>query len=254
MKKAVLAILCIFALSACKKEDKQVEPAIPQTPVIATGNLKGKVYHYDQFGTAYTNGLNTTTVSIEGKNYATITDTAGRFTISGVSSNTYTLIFKKPGCGMIKLEDIEYKVEDTLTYTAGVADIPVFTISSAYAKDTSWFSNTLDGIYYNASTNPVNKNASVVAIIGKSPKIDIANPSSYLNYATVSLVDTTEFNRFFSYSLLKFTYTFKKDSMLYMKIYPVATKAASYLNNKSNTLIYTAYGTPYPTVFTFNVQ
>ena len=253
MKKTALFLSCICILFSCKKDkhSEAEDPALPE--VAANGSLSGKVSQYNQFGTLYKTGLNTTTVSIDGKGYTTVTDTSGRYTLTGIPTSTYTLIFKKAGCGTMKMENISYKAGDTTIYNTGIADIPVFSISSAYARDTTWF-GTLGGIYYNASAFPKDTNATVVAIIGKSAAIDLADPTSYLNYATASSLKAVDFKRFFSYSLLKDTYTFKKDSILYMKVYPIATKASSYYNDKLKTLVYTAYGTPYSTVFSLYVH
>lgn len=247
------ALLVLFLAGSCKKEDPK-EPEVPVTPQTPTGNIHGRVTHYGQFGTTYTTGLNNTTVSIEGQNFTTITDATGDYTISGVKSNTYTLVFAKPGCGIIKKQDIVYTAGDTASYNAGVADLPTFTLINAYIKDTLWFSNTLAGIYCNASVSPANNEARVVAIFGKSPNITLADPLSYLNYATASPLNIPDFYRFFSYPLLKDTYGFKKDSVLYLKIYPISSKGASYFNNKLNTLVYTAYGNAYPGTFTIAVK
>jgi len=251
MKKLFIILACLSLLVSCKKEDKK-EPE-PETPA-TTGNVNGKITHYDQFGKVYTSALNTATVSLEGTNFITITDTSGLYTLANVPAGTYTLLVKKPGCGLIKSENIFYKIEDTVRYNASVADIPAFTLNSAYAKDTSWFNGIVNGIFYSASPASLNKNASIVAIVGKSAKIDLADPASYINYAVASVADSTDYGRFFSYQLLKNTYTFKKDSVLFMKIYPVSAKGASYLNNKLNVPVYTAYGTPYSTVFTLNIK
>jgi len=252
MKHILLALICISTFTACKKE-KTTEPETPvnPSPVTQKGNLSGKVNQYNQFGKLYSKGLNTTTVSVEGQTFTAVTDTSGHYTLTDVPTSTYTLIFKKPLAGLMKIENINYKAGDTTTYNTGIADIPLFTLSSASLKDTTWYSMTVGGIYYNATATTIDSNATVVAIIGKTPKIDLSDPTSYLNYATTSLLNYTDFKRFFSYPLLKDTYTFKKDSILYMKIYPVATTASNYYGLK--TLIYTAFGTPYPTVFSYTL-
>ncbi|PBQ33515.1 hypothetical protein CNR22_17605 [Sphingobacteriaceae bacterium] len=250
MKKILLTILCFAILISCKKEDKTE----PETPTITTGTVTGKITHYDQFGTKYTSGLNTATVSLEGTNFTGITDTSGIYKLTNVPSGTYTLAVKKPGCGLIKTENIHYNFEDTTTYNASVSDIPAFTLSAAYAKDTTWFNGSVGGIFYNASPASLNKNANIVAIIGKSSKIDLANPDSYENYALASIADSTDYGRFFSYQLLKYTYTFKKDSAVYMKIYPVSAKGARYKSDRLNAFVYTSFGTPYPTIFMLNVK
>lgn len=253
MKKSALIALCLLWLFACKKDKQTEDTPDVIVPPAATGSLSGTVSQYDQFGVMYTSGLNTTTVSMEGKTTSTVTDEQGKYSFSGVTSGTYTLVFKKNGCGLIKKPNAIYKAGDTLSFNAQVADIPVFSITTAYVKDTSWFSGTLAGIYYNAAASVNNPKASMVAILGKSAAIDIANPASYLNYATLSRIDSLDFNRFQSYPLLKQSYSFKKDSLVYVKIYPVSSTGASYFDSKLEKPVYTAYGSPYPTIFTLTI-
>lgn len=250
MKKILFILVCFGLIIACKKETNTE----PETPAVSTGTVKGKITHYNQFGTKYSSGLNTATVSLEGTNFTGVTDTSGIYALTNVPSGTYTLVIKKPGCGLIKSENIHYYYEDTTAYNASVSDFPAFTLNAAYAKDTAWFSGTLPGIFYNASSATLNKNASIVAIIGKSPNIDLAKPESYINSALASIADSTDYGRFFSYQLLQYTYGFKKDSVLYVKIYPVSTKGASYKSDKLNSLVYTSFGTPYATVFSLTMK
>jgi hypothetical protein len=250
MKRLLLTLSCLAVFAMCKKEKNSDSIEPEPTPVVPTSNLKGKVNQYDQYGVPYTTGLNTTTVSIEGKTISTVTDTSGKYVLTGITSGTYTLVYKKAGCGLIKLDKAIYKAGDTATFNPKIADIPNFSISNAYVKDTSWFSGTLAGIYYNASTLVQNSNVTLVAILGKSANLTISNPTSYDNYATASLINTLDFNRFSSYDLLKQTYSFKKNDVVFVKIYPVATTGASYFDNTLEKPVYTAYGSPYPTLFT----
>lgn len=242
MKKLLPLFAIGFLFFSCKKE----EPAPEPTPV-TTGVLKGKVTHYDQFGTKYTNNLNTTTVNIVGTNRATLTDVNGDYTFESTSTGNYTLTFNKPGCGQAILQDIHYKYTDTSNYNVSIADIPSFSITNAYVKDTLWFSGTLAGIYYNANTSPANSKASTVAIIGKSAGLTISDPLSYVNFAPTSLINTMDYGRFLSYSFLSQTYGFKKDSIIFVKIYPVANTGAGYIDNVLNRPVYKAYGNPYAT-------
>lgn len=253
MKRILLSVLIVLSFNSCKK-DKTPEPDIPLPSQPSTGNIYGKVTHYDQFGAPYSSGLNTTTVSIEGKGFTTVSDSSGNYILKGVPSNTYTLIFNKPGCGLIKKQKYIYTLGDTLPFNIRVSDFPTFTINTAYAKDSAWFSGTLKGIYFGASTNATNKNAAVVAILSKSQNLDIDKPETYLNYVTSSRADTADFNRFFSYSLLKDTYGFKKDSIVYIKVYPVSSVGSSYLDTKYNTPVFTAHGTAYSTLFSLYVK
>ncbi|MES2681503.1 MAG: carboxypeptidase-like regulatory domain-containing protein [Bacteroidota bacterium] len=244
MKRLLFFTLLAGFLFSCKKE---VGPSEEPQPPATTGNLSGYVNQYDQFGVRYVTGLNTTTVTIDSTDAVCVTDQNGHYSFANVGSGIYTVIFKKPGAGTVKIIDLNYKFTDSTTYNVSLADIPAFSISSAYLKDTSWFNGTLPGIYYKANTAPVNSKATVVAIVGKSPNITLADPLSYIKFSPASLVNTTDYNRFLSYAFLSQSYGFKKDSVIFVKIYPVATTGASYYDNAVKKPIYTAYGTPYPT-------
>lgn len=247
MKITIVSSLLILTLFSCKKEKKTVDET-PVSPSATSGNLSGTVSQFNQFGVTYTTGLNTTTVSIDSTNTTCVTDQNGHYTFTNISSGIYTLVFKKPGCGLIKMPDINFNFSDTTNYNASVADIPVFSISSAYVKDTSWFTApALAGIYYNANTSPVNVKATIVAIVSKSANLSLADPLSYIKFSPASLVNTVDYGRFLSYNFLSQSYGFKKDSIIYVKIYPVATTGASYYNNKVKKPVYTAYGNPSPT-------
>lgn len=243
MKHIFFILFCVFIAVSCKKDDPEVPE--PLAPEVTTGQLKGTVRQYNQFGTAYTSGLNTATVSIDSSNTFCITDNKGFYSLPNMSSGTYTLSIKKPGCGLIKIMDIQYKFSDTLSYNVDIADKPTFQITNAYLKDTSWFSTPLPGIYYNANSSPVNSMATVVAIVGKSANIDLNDPMSYINFSPASKLSSTDYSRFLSYTFLSQSYGFQKDSFIYLKIYPVATIGASYYNNNIKKPVYTAFGDPY---------
>ena len=244
MKKIIAAVFFICVLFSCKKENPKVEDPVIQP--VTTGDLKGKVYQYDQYGNAYVTGLNTTTVTIDSIGKTTVTDAEGRYSFTGISSGIYTILFKKPGSGVIKLKGVNYTFIDTSTYNAEIADIPSFLITTAYLKDTSWFTTPLPGIYYNANISPANTKAKFVAIIGKSANISLADPTSYIKFSTATGFGTTDYARFISYNFLSTSYGFPKDSIIYVKLYPVASTGASYYDNDLKKPVFTAYGMPYP--------
>lgn len=246
MKKLLLFCAIFGLITACKKEDPE-----PEKPVI-TGTLKGRVIRYDQFGAAYTDNPGVT-VNISGKGLSTVTDQQGNYAFYDMSSGTYTLTFQKNGCGAGILQDLRYKFTDTSNFNVSMADIPTFGITNAYVKDTTWFSGSLSGIYYNANTQPSNNKATLVAIVGKKPGMTIDDPLSYVNFGTTSLINTQDYGRFLSYQFLSQSLKFKKDSVIYVKIYPVSAVGASYIDNQLNRPIYTAFGTAFPTTFTFTM-
>lgn len=246
MKKLLPLCLLLSLFIACKKEDPG-----PEQPVI-TGTLKGRVIRYDQFGTAYNDNPGVT-VNIAGKGLSTVTDQQGNYAFSDMSSGTYTLTFRKTGCGDAVLQDIRYKFTDTSNFNVAMADQPTFSIATAYVKDTTWFSGSLSGIYYNASAQPANSKATLVAIVGKKPDLTIADPLSYVNFGTPSLISTQDYGRFLSYQFLSQSLKFKKDSIIYVKLCPVSAIGASYIDNQLNRPVYKAFGAAFPTTFTFTM-
>jgi hypothetical protein len=252
MKRIGIVIISITLLVSCKKEKKTVDEN-PVTPDATSGNLKGTVTQYNQFGVTYTTGLNTTTVSIDSINVSSVTDENGRYSFANISNGKYSLSFKKPGCGLIKMFDINFNFKDTTTYNAGIADIPTFSLLNGIVKDTAWFSTTLPGIYYTANSLPINNKATAVAIVGKNTNINLEDPLSYIKFSPASLINTLDYGRFLSYNFLSQSYGFKKDSVIYVKIYPVANTAASYYNNKIKKPVYTAHGSSLP-IFTITMR
>lgn len=250
MKRIVL-FLALMNFFSCKKENKTA--AEPEPEPVTTGNLGGTVNQYDQFGVKYTVGLNTTTVSIDSTDKVCVTDQDGNYNFPNMASGSYTLSFKKPGAGSSKLIDIKYSFRDTTRYNSSVADIPSFLVSMAYLKDTTWFSATLPGIYYKGYTSPSHPKATVVAIVGKNANITLAKPTSYINFSPASLISQPDYNRFWSYAFLSQSYGFKKDSTIFVKLYPVANTGAAYYDNNLKKPVYTAYGLPYPT-FTITMK
>jgi len=246
MKNIIVISILSLVLFTCKKKEDP-EPITPApTPAPTKGPISGKINHYNQFGKLYTDGLSGATVKIDSTSNQAITNESGKYTLNNISAGIYTLIFSKSGCGDIKLQNLNYAIGDTFSYNADLSDIPNFTIASAYVKDTTWF---VPGIYYKAIANDTNSAASSVAIVGKNANMSLSDPSSYLNYAPASRTKSNDFNRFLSYSFLKDTYGFKKNEIVYVKIYPVSSKGASYIDSKLSKPIYTSYGAVYPTTF-----
>jgi hypothetical protein len=250
MKQIYLISILFLLFTACKKkETPEPEPPAP-LPAPTSGPISGKITHYDQYGVAHTSGLNNTTVSLEGKNIQATTNENGRYTLSDVPAGTHTMVISKPGTGLIKMQSIVYKIGDTISYNAAVADKPDFLITSAYVKDTTWFTTQVPGLYYKAVSTSTNVKASAVAIIGKTKDLTIADPSSYVNYAPASEVSKKDdYNRFMSYAFLRDTYGFIKKDTIYVKIYPVASEASGYIDGKLSKPVYTAYGQAHSTLF-----
>ncbi|MBA3682490.1 MAG: carboxypeptidase regulatory-like domain-containing protein, partial [Bacteroidetes bacterium] len=144
MKKIILSALCLITLASCKKE--AVEG--PQGPAGTngtngtngtgtTGTITGKIKQFDQYGTPYTTGLNTTTISVESTTNSATTDAVGNFTIANLPPGIYDLAISKPNCGLRKYQQITFPGNGTLYIDDDISDKATFTFVNGYVKDTT---------------------------------------------------------------------------------------------------------------------
>lgn len=259
MRKVLLTITAILTfLFACKKtEDPLPEPEpTPVTPVVDTGGwISGKVSLYDAFGAVQDSTAGTATVTIEETGNTVVTDNKGKFALKGVKTGTYTLRYTKTNYGTIKTQGLVYKVGDKGNYNAELAMLPNYQLNSAEVKDTTWFSTPIAGIYYRAYSAETNTNVAAVAIVSSSANLSISDPTTYQYDMPVSLLaKANDYNRFVSYTFLKDNYEIFKGGKVYIKLYPVASKASSYYDLKLKRPVYTAYGPALGTTFTITVK
>lgn len=248
----LLAIILFFA--TCKKKPDSPEPEPEPTPAPTSGNISGKVTRLDQFGKQYANGFANVLVSLQGTTIQSSTDTSGHYTLQNVSAGTYTISFSNGDVGATKIQSIIYKVGDNVLYNAVMADLPTFSVNSAYVKDTAWFNTNIPGIYYRAYASTSNTNAATVAIIGKSANLSIGVPGSYDNFAPVSVVgNVSDYNRFLGYTFMKDSYGYLSGDTIYIKIYPVAKESAGYTDPKLSKTVYTAHGNAFVPSFSLTL-
>ncbi|MGZ6555049.1 MAG: carboxypeptidase-like regulatory domain-containing protein, partial [Bacteroidia bacterium] len=93
----------------CKK-DAATGPAGAQGPAgpSLTGNLKGYISTYDEFGGKILTNQAGDTVSIDGTTMKAITDSTGLYKFTGISTGQYTLSITKPGFGAGKIQNIQF--------------------------------------------------------------------------------------------------------------------------------------------------
>ena len=257
MKRTILSIFCITALAvSCKKE--KVEG--PQGPAgtngtngingsSSPGTLAGKITQYDQNGIPYTTGLNTTTVSIDGTSYSTVTDTSGKYTISNVPPGIYDLELKKTGAGLVKIKQIIFPGNGTLYNNSSVGDKPTYIITNGYVKDSIVGSITQIAVQVNLA--PANNGREILLVFGKTPNIDLGDESTFktVNYLFVPPNQSSISNVSSMLNSGPYSY-FPGGSIVYVKVYPLNPAVTGYYDQIIGQFIYTGYGTPMATTFT----
>lgn len=249
--KIVPAILALLLIVSCKKKEEPPAPEPAPAPAPTRGPISGKVSRVDQFGVSYTTALSNALVTEEGSGIKSTTDENGKYTLQNVSAGTRTLSFSAAGCGTIKMQSFVYKIGDTISYNATLADIPTFSISNVVLIDTTWFNTKIAGFYYRAQSAATNTNASAIALISSNNNGNPLDPATFITYPALSRLSTkNDYNRFVSYDFLKDNYGLVKGDVIYIKIYPVSASNSFYVDSKSSNAIYTAAGTPYAQTFT----
>src|ERR1700749_458679 len=120
MKKSPFAfvlLLAVTVLSNCKK-DPVTGATGPQGPAgpSLTGNLKGYISAYDEYGGRILTNQSGDTVSIDGTTRKAVTDSTGLYTFTGLSTGAYTLSITKPGFGVNKIQNIQFVGGSSDTY------------------------------------------------------------------------------------------------------------------------------------------
>jgi hypothetical protein len=249
MKKIILSICCVAALVACKKTAGPEGPQGPAGPsgTASTGTITGKVSQYDEYGLQYTNNLNTTTVSIEGKDNSTVTDAQGNYTLSNVSPGIVNISYVKTGAGLSKTTQVSFPGNGTLFLNNSVGDKPTFVFTGGSIKDSIFASKP--SIKVDLTFAPNSKAREGVIIFGKTVDLDISDPSSYsLVYSIQLQANSSFFSSFFQITGTNFN-SFENGSTFYAKIYPKGVYESGYQDYISNKKVITNYGKPLETIF-----
>lgn len=259
MKKIIFSAICVLALAtSCKKETVEG----PQGPAGTngtngtngsgtTGTIIGKIKQYDQYGTPYTTGLNTTTISVESTTNTTITDAAGNFTVSNLAPGIYDIDILKPNCGMRKYQQITFPGNGTLYIDESISDKATFTFTGGYVKDTVISSSTSIRVNLTYASSVKSRNG--IVLYSSSNAIDPTNPASYDSYQTMILgANTTSLANNASAGATFFN-PFPSGSTFYAKVYPNTYTNAGYYDYALGKQVFTGVGTPLPTTFTLTM-
>jgi hypothetical protein len=240
MKKLVaFAIVCAL-LNSCRKKDPTPAAETPDP----NGTISGKVTVIDQYGIAQTSGLNTVTVTIEGKNYSAITDADGNYTMSDVAPGTYNISFRRAGAGLWQKQQVSFAGNGVFTQNGYSVEKPTYTFTGRIFDSVITTPFPTERIYVHLNMTPMHSAHGVLIIRGNSPNLDIADPTSYTNVYQNSIpIDTATALIFFDYPVT---------GTHYYKAYPFPDiyNGPFYDDVPLDKRRYTAYGTQVPGTFT----
>jgi hypothetical protein len=233
MKKIIYFSLIITLVTSCKKKEDTTS-----TPDAVTGSIAGKVIQYDNSGEKLVSGLNNVTVSLDNDPNTAQTDAAGNYTINGVKQGIYAISFKKTGCTTFQNQQVTFPGNGTLFSNAYIVADPGFTFESVNAAIVDSISSDYQKVIrINVNISPQPKTVMGAIYFGYEADISQINYSYYVSFNIAENTAQISFN-------ITVPFQDNPGNSLYLKIYPYSGITYSYFDFKSNTSVYTGYGTP----------
>jgi len=242
------AMAVILIMGSCKKEAGPAGatgatgsqgPAGPSL----TGNLKGYINHFDVSGTKITTNLAGDTISIDGTTNKTVTDAAGSYTFSNLSTGMYNLTITRSGYGTTKIQSLQFTGGGDLYRNASISKIPSNNVSTFMAYDT--IINTQNYVRVRGTLPTSPDDQSVIIFVGNpgnsTVNSGVANETS--TYVVNVAAGITKFSRNIpTYELYDLGYA--SGNTVYFAAYTIGgnTNASSYVDLTTNKPIYTAIG------------
>ncbi|GIV30251.1 MAG: hypothetical protein KatS3mg028_1317 [Bacteroidia bacterium] len=182
MKKliCIISVTGMVLVSACKKKEGPQGPQGPAGPSLS-GNLVGYVEVYDSYGVAQK--ADSVVVSIVGKPFSVLTDTLGKFLISGLSTGVYEVDVSKTNYQSSKIASLNFVGGGTqyITNKIAITQVPSFTISSI------GFSNTFGNITYTVTAaNSDSKARKAIIFFSKNTNVS-SSPPTYAGTMIVNI-------------------------------------------------------------------
>ena len=198
-------ILSLFILISCKDNDL-VSP-------LPTGTIVGYVYLSD--GSPYkTNDNSNVNVALENTNFATITDSLGRWYFDNVPQGIYDIRFSKEGFGTTEKQGFQFVGNGTAS--AGIIylqKLPTFSVFNV--------SDSTEGsqVVITFSVSDTELNQYVRYFVGRTTNVKAKTPF----YTFESIIYIPNLKTTFSFTISQnelFYYGFKSGEKAYLKIYP----------------------------------
>ncbi|MFI5148930.1 MAG: carboxypeptidase-like regulatory domain-containing protein [Bacteroidia bacterium] len=180
--KLLAASLCIVFISSCTKNGPAGPAGSPGAPGPSmTGNLKGHIYQYDQYGAVILPGLAGIHDSLNPSHIA-ITDSNGYYAFSGLSTGTYNFVVSKTGYGNNMVQGLQLVGGGDIYRDIKIAQIPNFNIASVTVTNNT----TTGNIDFVGNVTADTRGRSAILYLGKTGGVTAA-PATFANSYTANI-------------------------------------------------------------------
>lgn len=215
----------------CKDGDQG--PAGPRL----SGTLTGFILLHDENGTRLPTSFGAT-VSLESTDFVATTDSTGRWSLNGVNTGIYNLVYAKAGFGTFMVPSFQFVGGGT--YNDGpkeLYELPSFTVAS-FTPETTTASGNIR-LLLKGTLSKVN--GSVTFFIGTSGDVSSDPAHNLFTLSVSSYPDADNFNHGLSaFELDRVGLT--SGTMIYLKAYPSNKSYQRYYDPATGRPVYTGIG------------
>ena len=245
MKKTLLLFSVVSILeivSGCKGPGG---PAGPAGPAL-TGTLTGYIQLIQSDGTPPKNQSGVT-VALTGTSYSTTTDSSGKWTISNLPTDTYTIDYTKTGYGESRTIDRQFTGGATsLVGTVVLNQPPNFTVAFDPSK-TVTDSNSINFALVTSGVTALQE-CKVLIALGYNNDLSASDPTKYLSASTWDFAADRATHGAIIYKsdlqVAGFTSGSTINAIAYGLNYGFENFFSSYYDPATNKTVYTALGSP----------
>jgi hypothetical protein len=171
----MLAVAGVFLMSTGCSKTGPAGPNGAQGPAgpALTGNLKGHIFQYDQYGASVLTGLAGIRDSLSPSQVA-VTDSTGLYKFTNLSTGDYNFTVAKAGYGTVMAQSVQLVGGGDLYRDLRIAQIPNFNITSATAS----VNGVTGNVDFVGNVSADTRTRSALLFVGKGVGAS-ANPATY---------------------------------------------------------------------------
>jgi hypothetical protein len=211
-----------------------------------SGSMSGFValYQSDGVQAPSSDGV---TVSVQGTSLSTTTDSTGKWTIDGITTGGYTVLFTKTGYGMSEQQNVQFSAGTDFLGTTTMVQPPTFSVGINPLYSMADSLGALE-VFFSVGNLQTPYGGIVLIAAGENSKVNAGDPTQYL-YALIPPNGSPVY--LFKSNL--YAAGFKSGSTAYIVAYPLFEYNASgtgtfgsyyscYLDDATGRTVYTSLG------------
>ena len=205
----IYLLVFMSMILGCKGEPGPVGPSGSSL----IGDIEGYAGLIHEYGVVYSNHLGIT-VSLEGTNNSTETDSTGWWRLTGVKSGTYTIVFQKTGYFTQKIYGVQF-VGGGVFYLTQIYDTPILYELPAFSIKSIKYEHTQYYLTISGEITSSTRYGRYVFVLFDSVRTIAKN--NFMGWTNIYVQsDSTNF----SWSLENYYLPFKSGQWIYIRSYP----------------------------------